>query len=249
MDDLFYRMIFKRKSFHIFKGAKKLSEPELFEIEKAFYGFEPLVGNTQVGIKIVARNETSCPRGEYCLLLFSENKGNSLQNIGYIGEQLDLWLASRNIGVCWYGLGKTDQTQHNGLEFVMMMAIEKVDESEFRKDMFKSKRKPLEEIWIGNDYLNIANLVRFAPSSCNTQPWIVECSANKLLVYRYKKPGKRGMMPVNRVTFSNRIDMGIFILFLDVCLAHENYRFEKTLFADCGDAEDEKTLFAAYTIL
>ena len=74
-----------------------------------------------------------------------------------------------------------------------MIAIAKVDSSEkFRKDMYKSKRKSLSEVWKGNDYLDIANIVKFAPSSCNTQPWITEVADNKLKVYRYKKKGKRG---------------------------------------------------------
>ena len=52
--------------------------------------------------------KTSCKRGEeYCILLYSEKKGDYLRNIGYIGEQLDLYLASLNIGAC--GLGSAKQ--------------------------------------------------------------------------------------------------------------------------------------------
>lgn len=55
-----------------------------------------------------------------------------------------------------------------------MIAIAKIDsEDKFRKAMFKSKRKKVKEIWSGEYYLDIANIVRFAPSSCNTQPWKV----------------------------------------------------------------------------
>lgn len=46
-----------------------------------------------------------------------------------------------------------------------MIAIAKVDsEDKFRKDMFKRKRKNLEEIWNGDYYLDIANIARFAPN-------------------------------------------------------------------------------------
>lgn len=248
MYDLFYQMIFKRKSFHILKGEKSLSAEELAEIAEEFYGFQPLDDNIQVKMKIVPRGETSCPRGEYCILLYSEKKNNYLQNIGYIGEQLDLWLASKNIGVCWYGLGKTAETSYEGLEYVIMLIIEKVEEQDFRKDMFKSKRKLLEEIWFGDEYLSIANIARFTPSSCNMQPWIVESEKDKLTVYRYKKPGKRGMVPVHRVTYTNRIDIGIFLLFLEVCLAHENIGFERTVYDDYGEEDLEKTLVATYVI-
>lgn len=247
MDDLLYRMIFKRKSFHILSGQKKLTEEDLEAIEKTFYRLKPLVPDIRVKIKIVHRTETSCPRGEYCILMYSEPKGNYRQNLGYMGEQLDLWLASKNIGVCWYGLGKTQQTAYDNLEFVMMMIIEKVDENLFRKDMFKSKRKLLEEIWVGPQISGVSDIVRFAPSACNTQPWIVENSGEGLTVYRYKKPGKRGMMPVNKVTITNRLDIGIFLLFTELCLTHENLQFERTLFDDfCGD--EEKTPVAFYRL-
>ena len=114
----------------------------------------------------------------------------------------------------------------------------------FRKDMFKSKRKPLEEIWIGEDQYDIAHIVRFAPSACNSQPWIVDAN-DQLSVYRYKKPGKRGIMPINKVTYYNRIDIGIFLLFVELCLEHRGYSFERQLF---DDDDQEKTLTALYSI-
>ena len=127
-----------------------------------------------------------------------------------------------------------------------MIAIAKVADDQFRKDMFKSKRKPLTEIWAGESHPEIGAVVRFAPSACNTQPWIVESSKDELTVYRYKKPGKRGMMPADKGTFYNRIDLGIFLLFLDLCLVHETIDFERTLYHDPGDDTVEKTPVAAY---
>ena len=140
-------------------------------------------------------DETTCKRGgQYCILFYSEVKDEYLRNIGYIGEQIDLYLASQNIGALWFGIGKPNDMQKNSLGFVIMISIAKMPEDKFRKDMFKSKRKPLSEIWTGNT-LSVAEIVRFTPSACNTQPWIVENTGNDLMVYRYKKPGKRGIMP------------------------------------------------------
>ena len=65
-----------------------------------------------------------------------------------------------------------------------------------------------DEIWSG-DTMGVAEIVRFAPSACNTQPWIVENKDNTLTVFRYKQPGKRGIMPADKVSFYNRIDIGI----------------------------------------
>lgn len=36
-----------------------------------------------------------------CLLFYSESKEGYLQNIGYLGEQIDLYLTSKNIGALW----------------------------------------------------------------------------------------------------------------------------------------------------
>ena len=112
--------------------------------------------------------------------------------------------------------------------------------------MFKIKRKTLKEIWLGNEYLNIANIVRFAPSACNSQPWLVEPSKDKLSVFRCKKPGKRGIMPTNKVIYYNRIDPGIFLLFIDICLNHENIKYEREIILDKSSDNVEKTLIANY---
>lgn len=247
MDEQLYQMVFKRKSFHIFKNTLIISEEELAQIETAFLECKPLIPEIKVCMKIVPAAATTCKRGqEYCILLYSEKKEGYLPNIGYLGQQLDLILASMNIGALWFGIGKTDVRSDGELNFVIMIAIAKMEETKFRKNMFKSKRKPIEEIWFGEYYLEAANIARFAPSACNTQPWIVESNEQELRVFRYKKPGKRGIMPVDKVSFYNRIDIGIFLLILEVSLKHEGIVFERTLFED--KKEEEKNLVAIYAI-
>ena len=247
MEENLYPMIFKRKSFHIFKEAGHISPEERTRIVESFSGCTPLVPGIRVEMKLVPGEETTCSRGqEFCILFFSERKPGYLANIGYMGEHLDLLLASMNIGALWFGIGKTEVKSESGLDFVIMLAIAKMEETRFRKDMFKSKRKPLEEIWRGTAYRNIANIVRFAPSACNTQPWIVESKEKELRVFRYKKPGKRGIMPADKVTYYNRIDIGIFLLFLELCLCHAQAEFDRVLYEDQQD--QEKTLAAVYTI-
>lgn len=251
-EELFYQMIFKRKSFHLFRNNKtkeyfsdtyKITEGEINDIYSAFKTFKPLFQDINVEIRIVENHVTTCKRGqEYCILFYSKKKPNYLQNIGFMGEQLDLYLAAKNIGALWFGIGKTEEMTYNGLEFVTMMGICKVPEDKFRKDMFKSKRKPVEEIWRGTKFLDIANIVRFAPSSCNTQPWIVEERESELLVYRYKKPGKRGIMPVDKVVYQNLIDIGIFILFLSLCLEYNNIKHSIHMYDDVRDNQEELTL-------
>ena len=249
MNKELYNMIFKRKSFHLFRniGSERLTKDELRDIEKEFSNLKPLVDDIKVKIKIVKKE--SILRGqEYCILFYSEKKDNYLQNIGYLGEQLDLYLVSKNIGTLWFGIGKPDEQKLDGLDFVIMIVIAKVDSLEkFRKDMYKSKRKEISEIWTGDSYLDIANIVRFAPSACNTQPWRVESSEKEIKVYRYRKEGKRGIMPKNMVIYYNQIDIGIFLCFLELCLEHNNINYKKELFIE-ENHEKENNLTAIYHV-
>ena len=249
MNNNLYEMIFKRKSFHLFRniGNLHLSEDELKDIEKEFYKLKPLVKDIKVKMKIVKKE--SILRGqEYCILFYSEKKDNYLQNIGYLGEQLDLYLVSKNIGTLWFGIGKPDEQQLDGLDYVIMIAIAKVDSSnKFRKDMYKSKRKELSEIWTGNNFLDIANIVRFAPSACNTQPWKVETTDKEIKVYRYHKEGKRGIMPKDKVIYYNQIDIGIFLCFLELCLEHNKIEYKKELYIE-KDHDCEYNLTVIYNI-
>ena len=249
MNEKLYDMIFKRKSFHLFRdiGNVKINQNEIDEIINAYQTFTPLYENIKTKILIVPNDKTTCKRGqEYSILLYSEEKDGYLTNIGYLGEQLDLYLVERNIGTLWFGIGKVEKEKLENYQFVIMIAIAKIDsETKFRKDMFKSKRKPIEEIWMGNTISGVSDIVRFAPSACNTQPWIVENVGDKLNIYRYKKPNKRGIMPKDKVAFYNKIDIGIFLCFLELCLIHNKINFERTLLKD--DKDDlEKVLVTTY---
>ncbi len=250
MEDLLYKMIFKRKSFHIFRGVDgKISESELHRIEDYFKTVKPLIPDIKTHIEIVPSEKTTCKRGqEYCILLYSEKKENYLQNIGYIGQQIDLFLASLDIGSLWFGIGKVQETVRDDMDYVIMIAIAKMPLDKFRKDMFKSKRKSLDEVWYGEKLSRIGNIVRFAPSACNTQPWKAYEDGDVLKVCRYKKPGKRGIMPADKVAYYNRIDMGIFLCFLELCLGHEGIDFERKLFEDMTDDENEEVVFAEYLL-
>ncbi len=248
----FYEMIFKRKSFHLFRGVgdEKITDGELDEIMEAWNGFEPLCPEIKTAIRIVPSSRVNFKRdAEYCILIYSEKKDNYLANAGYLGEALDLWLVSHNIGTLWYGIGKPDEATCDGLDFVIMIAVRKVsDGTKYRRDMYKAKRKPLADVWSGEDekLAAAALLARFAPSACNTQPWYVREADGKVTVSRYRT-GKLGIMPRSSASYFNRIDIGIFTFILEVCMKQNGIAFERTLFTDPG-GEDEYTKLAEYII-
>ena len=265
MNSELYDMIYKRKSFHFFRNLEEegISEEELADINEVWESFDALYPEIKTAIRIIPGSDTNCRRGEeYCILFYSEKKDGYLQNIGYLGEQMDLWLVSKNIGTLWFGIGKMEDNPFEGMEFVIMMAIRKVsDRSKYRKEMLKSKRKPAGAIWEGEPIEGVTDVVMYTPSSCNLQPWIVKCSDDvsgegadrdggsrrELRVYRYKEPGKRGIIPAGKVSRSNMIDIGIFLCFLDLCLAHQGIGFEREKVYDDG-SDEELHLNAVYKL-
>lgn len=245
MNKELYEQIFRRKSYHTFfeRSDEAISKEELTDIMNAYENFDKL-SNIKTAIKIEKDNNGSIIRNsEYVIKIFSEKKDGYLQNVGYLGEQLDLYLFSKNIGALWFGIAKSNEI-YDGLNYVILIAIAKVNS--FRKDMFKAKRKALADIWEGKD-LNIANIVRFAPSACNSQPWYVQNKEGKLFVYRKSKSGKVGIMPKGASIYYNQIDIGIFMCFLDLCLLHENIKFEKEIIID-NQEFDTPALNAVYAL-
>lgn len=55
------------------------------------------------------------------------------------------------------------------------------------------------------------------------------------------------MMPADRVSFYNCIDIGIFLCFLEICLEHQGIAYQRELFLDEGN-DDETTLNAKYRL-
>ena len=82
--------------------------------------------------------------------------------------------------------------------------------------------------------------------ACNTQPWNVTAEERALTVYRYKKPGKRGIMPADKVAHYNRIDIVIFLCFLELCLMQDDISYERELFTDTAEDDCEEVLTAKY---
>ncbi len=244
-----YNTIYKRKSFHLFKDIEeKLNDNDIDYIEDVIKSLKPLYSDILTEIILVPSTSTTCKRyEEYCILMYSEKKDGYLQNIGYMGEQLDLLLQKNDIATLWCGLASPIK-RFSKLNYVIMFAVSKCsDESKYRKDMFKAKRKVLEEIWHNDYYKHIGEIVRFSPSACNSQPWIIEGDKNSIEVYRYTKQGKSGLMPEFKAHYFNSIDIGIFMYILEVILDYNNINYDVSYFKETKPI-DRKYLNAIYKI-
>jgi hypothetical protein len=244
MEEL-YDMIFKRKSVRKFNEELFVSGEEMEAIKKKIENLIPLDKDIRVKFRIAKRTETTSKRGEYCLLMYSERKSSYLLNAGYMLEQMDLFFASQDIGACWYALAKTTELKYDGLDYVIMMAFGKSRSEHFRKDLFKCNRKDSKTIWNGEFNQGVADVVRYAPSACNTQPWRVVSDNNCIKVYRNTLI--KSFIPANKLPYYNSIDMGIFLCFLEIALKHNNYTFSRTLSIK-QNSNEENIEIAAYNI-
>ena len=149
-------------------------------------------------------------KAPHYLLIFSEPKQNYLQNIGFIFQQVDLFLQSKGIGACWIGAGspKNYENPNPEHEFVIMLAFgNPVGELYRNKDQFK--RKNLDEISdIADERLIPA---RLAPSAANSQTWYFKHNDDGSYdIYR----NRRRLNLNSRMVNWNKIDIGIALAHL-----------------------------------
>lgn len=238
-----YNEIFKRKSTHSFRNMKSMDEGKIDEIRFFICNIEPLYKDIHTDIRIVRSDMVNKGRGaEYAILFYSEPKDNYLMNIGYIGEIIDLYLTSLNLASLWCGMSKPLIETPDGMEYVIMILFGESLNDVSRKDMYKATRKNLNDIWKG-DEMEFSDIIRFAPSACNLQPWMIENDGHELKVYRDTNPLVRGIIPKDRVIHYNQIDIGIMLVFIEICLKEYGYEYDRMLYHDDGK---NKTLISSY---
>jgi nitroreductase len=143
-------------------------------------------------------------KAPHFLVFGSEVKDGSHENIGFIGQQLDLYFSANGLGSCWLGASKPGEAMESTLPYGIALAFGKPTEPLYR-DISEFKRKPLPEISEGNDpRLEVA---RLAPSGVNIQGWYFIAESGKIHCY-LKKPNLIMGLMVGKLGL---IDLGIAI--------------------------------------
>ena len=103
-------MIYKRKS------VRKYDPAELDDVKAQIERAAPLYPDVRCSVEILpkaqVRARVSAP---YYLIFGSEEKDGGLENIGFIGQRLSLYLSSKELGPCWLGMAKPENTSHEGI--------------------------------------------------------------------------------------------------------------------------------------
>lgn len=215
-------IIYKRKSVRKYT-AEKVQAQTLLQIQEFIPTAKPLFPELASRIELVDRAEIKSPfpwTPPHAIVAYGEDKDGAYENAGFLLQQIELYLETLGLGVCWLGMGKPDVSatsdKNDGLKYLILLGFGCPDEPLFR-DPSQFKRKTLEEIADRKD--ERLEGARLAPSSVNSQPWYFTHEGEALRVYCRTK----GLL--NRILGNmNRIDMGIALAHLYV--EHgENFRF------------------------
>ena len=220
-------MIYRRKSVRSFTNGL-VSDEILNRIEEFVASAKPLYPEIKVKMEIVPRNQVKCIcpwTTQQLITIFSEDKPGYLENVGFIFQQLDLYIQSIGIGTCWLGMGTLtaedvfEKQRQDGLKYVMMIAFGHPKGKALRDGKTDFKRKPLGEISdLEDERLEPA---RLAPSSVNSQPWYFAHEENVIHVYCMHK----GLLN-KTLGNTNQLDVGIALAHMYVA-NKDTFSFKK----------------------
>ena len=170
--------------------------------------------------KINNRARFSAP---YYLALYTDKKENHI-NIGFIFEQLCLYLQSIGIGNCWVGLASPKKKSP---DFVITIAFGKSNDC--TRDISSFKRKKLDEI---SDFADERLIpAQLSPSAINAQPWYFKHSDEGFDVYQTKQ----NIIKRQFIKKWNPIDVGIALAHMYVANEDTFEFYEKSDFEDIKD--------------
>ena len=207
-------MICHRKSCRSFTNIPV--DAATIEAIRAF-PMKPLYPEIKVRWDIVPRNQVRCIcpwTTPQLITIYSEEAEGFLENIGFLFQQMDLYLQTLGLGVCWLGMGRMNPRttqQVEGMKFVIMLAFGHPKGDQLRRDINGFRRKAMEQITDKPDPR--LEPARLAPSAVNSQPWYFTHEGDSIHVYCAKK--------------GSRLDAGIALAHLYVCNP-DAFRFFKT---------------------
>ena len=194
-------IIRKRKSIRKY-DLTPLDVATLAKAREHIARVRPLYPDIHYSIEITSKTKGLFNiKAPHYMIFRSEEKSGAYENIGFIGQQLDLSLSESGLGACWLGAAKP-QEQSGTLPFIICIAFGKPAEPLYR-DLSDFKRKPLSEISEGVD--ERLEAARLAPSAMNAQNWFFSVESGRIHCFRKK------VNPVLGLIYDklHSIDMGI----------------------------------------
>lgn len=219
MNEELKNTIFKRKSSRNYND-KIITENEINNLKNFIDNAKRLDESIKTDYDILTKDEVSTPmtwKSPMYIAIYSEELPNYKVNVGFIYQQVDLYLQSHGFGSCWIGMGKPKNLK-NDLKYVILIGFGKSDQS-IHRELNEFKRKSIEEI---TDYPNEdLEYARLAPSAMNSQPWYFKKNDKGYEVYSIK----HNFIKAKIVGKWNPIDMGIVLAHIYISYP-DNFKFE-----------------------
>ena len=197
-------IIRKRKSVRKYE-MEKLDHDTLEKVREEIDKVVPLYPDIKYSIEMANKTKGLFNIAAPHYLVFgSEKKEGSLENIGFIGQQLDLLFSQMGLGACWLGASKPEEMEESSLPFVICMAFGK-PKGLLHRNLSEFKRKPLS--WISEGTDERLEAARLAPSGMNLQGWFFVAEEGRIHCYRKK------LNPIMGLIYNEMgaIDLGIAI--------------------------------------
>ena len=221
-------LIYRRKSTRGYTGVPVDGET-VQKIKDFIATMTPLYPDIKTRGEIVGSENVKCIlpwTTPQTVAIFSEEADGALENVGFLYQQLDLYLQSLGLGSCWLGMGRLNPKDNealkprDGMRFVMMITFGHAKGEVLRSGPEEFKRKAIDAISDRAD--ERLEPARLAPSSVNSQPWYFTHEGDVIHAYcalsgliKKKKPGDM-----------NRIDTGIALAHLYL-VNPDTFRFFK----------------------
>jgi nitroreductase len=185
-----YEAIFKRKSIRDY-DATSIDSNRIEEISRNLQSLKPLLPGIKTEFKIISPNQVTRKLGTkapHFIAAFSEAKGSSKVNIGFMLQQIDLYFSATGLGSCWLGIPQPTKevTDSSNLEFIILMSFGNSKETLYRTSTSEFKRKSLAEITNIEGADELLEPARLAPSAVNSQNWYFTGNMNAIHTYSSK---------------------------------------------------------------
>jgi len=211
-------IIRKRKSIRKF-DLTPLDFHALEKIKAQLTLLKPLYPDIRCSINIASSTKGLFNiKAPHYLIFSSEEREGHPENIGFIGQQMDLYLSQSGLGSCWLGASKPSEKQSSALPHVICIGFGKPGEP-LHRELSEFKRKPLSEVSEGDD--RRLEAARLAPSGMNAQNWFFIAKDGKIHCYR-KKLNPLKALVLDKLSC---IDMGIAIC--HIAQESDDFHFEK----------------------
>lgn len=218
-------LIYERKSCREYSD-EEITEEEFAKIEDFIKNAKRLDSSIEFVYDILTRDRVTVRTrwsAPYYLILYSQKRDHYMENLGFVFQQLCLYMQSMGIGSCWVGMAQPKSKKEN---FVIAIAFGKSDD--ITRDFSQFNRKEISKFCDYED--GRLKPAYYAPSAINSQPWYFRHADDGFDVFQVKHN------VLKRRIFGrwNPIDIGI-------CLAHlyiaNPLSFDFKIKSDCEDID------------